>query len=251
MSTTRLLNIHRPPINSMFMSERIERMEEARKEARISYASLARAVGVKPQDVNNWKTRGNIPGDRVPAVASALGVSTDWLMSGKGPMRLQRVQARLRMPYDIGEAGQDEASSNISHAPSIKGEIPLISWVQAGEWSQICDHLEPGDAEKWLPCPDTHGPHAFGLRVQGDSMTNPHGPRSYPEGIIIFVDPDREAVNGSRVVARLRGDEATFKVYVEDAGKRFLRPLNPQYPIIECDGDCEIVGVVIGSYMPE
>ncbi|MEN2769800.1 S24 family peptidase [Escherichia coli] len=42
-------------------------------------------------------------------------------------------------------------------------------------------------------------------------------------------------------------NEATFKKYISDMGKAFLKPLNPQYPIIEMDNDCEIVGVVVDA----
>ncbi|EQB6624532.1 LexA family transcriptional repressor, partial [Escherichia coli] len=29
--------------------------------------------------------------------------------------------------------------------------------------------------------------------------------------------------------------------------RSFLKPLNPQYPIIEIDDDCEIVGVIVDA----
>jgi SOS-response transcriptional repressor LexA len=82
-------------------------------------------------------------------------------------------------------------------------------------------------------------------------MTSPHG-KSYPEGCIIFVDPDQRGgiVSGDRVIAKLNGaDAVTFKVYIEDAGRRFLKPLNTQYPpIIE---EFRILGKVIGKWEPE
>ena len=97
------------------------------------------------------------------------------------------------------------------------------------------------------------GPHAYCLRVVGDSMvnTNPNG-YSYPEGAIIFVDPDASVVSGARVVAKIPdSDMATFKVYVEDAGRRFLKPLNSQYPTIEMTDEMVICGVVRGMLREE
>ena len=84
-------------------------------------------------------------------------------------------------------------------------------------------------------------------------MTSPYpGQRTYPAGIIIYVDPDANVENGSRVVAKLlETDEVTFKVYSEDAGMRFLKPLNPQYPTIRLHDGFAIIGVVVGSYYPE
>lgn len=129
--------------------------------------------------------------------------------------------------------------------------MPLISWVSAGVWCESPDNYAPGDAEEWLPRPSNAGPRSFAVRVDGDSMTSPYpGSRSYPSGTIIYVDPDKDLTNGCRVVARANG-EYTFKCYAEDAGRKFLKPLNPQYQMIDITEDTHICGVVIGSYLPE
>jgi SOS-response transcriptional repressor LexA len=84
-------------------------------------------------------------------------------------------------------------------------------------------------------------------------MESPYpGKRSYPEGIVIFVDPTISVENGSRVISRrLDSTEATFKEYYEDDGKKYLKPINPQYPTSEMDEDSIIIGVVIGSFVAE
>lgn len=47
------------------------------------------------------------------------------------------------------------------------------------------------------------------------------------------------------VVAKLiDADMATFKKLVIDAGKRYLKPLNPNYRTIEVNGNCQIIGVI-------
>lgn len=78
-------------------------------------------------------------------------------------------------------------------------------------------------------------------------MTAPSG-LSIPEGTVILVDPEVEAVSGKLVVAKLESEnEATFKKYVVDAGHRYLKPLNPQYSMIPINGNCRIVGVVVDA----
>ncbi|MFH7097089.1 LexA family protein, partial [Klebsiella pneumoniae] len=85
----------------------------------------------------------------------------------------------------------------------------------------------------------------FWLRVQGDSMTSPTG-LSIPEGMDILVDTGREPKNGSLVIAKLDdANEATFKKLVIDGGQKYLKPLNPQYPLMQVNGNCRIVGVVV------
>lgn len=91
---------------------------------------------------------------------------------------------------------------------------------------------------------------AYALRVRGDSMTAPHG-KSYPEGAIIIVEPERRSpVNGERVIAKLDGSsDVTFKVYKEEDGRRWLQPLNAQYePIRE---PFNVLGTVIGKWEDE
>lgn len=159
----------------------------------------------------------------------ATGYRSMWLVSGRGPKLV---------------------SNNTEPGPNLYSEVPLISWVKAGEWEEAADPLLPGDAEQWLPCPRQHSDRTFALRVRGDSMTAPHG-RSYPEGCIIFVDPEqRQPVNGQRVIAKLVGSEdVTFKVFKDEDGSKWLQPLNPTHPPLR--GSFRIIGTVIGKWEDE
>lgn len=76
-------------------------------------------------------------------------------------------------------------------------------------------------------------------------MTSPSG-LSIPEGMLILVDTEADAQSGKLVVAKLtESNEATFKKLVEDSGQKFLKPLNPAYPMVAINGNCKIVGVVV------
>jgi len=199
-------------------------------------AECARAIKRSPSQVHQW-----VSGHRNLGEAGARHIEmTLGLPQGYFDHKDRRLPS----------SGQH---ANVGPGPDTRGFVPLISWVQAGEWREAVDHLQPGDAEEWLPCPKPHSPHAFALRVRGNSMQSPYpGQKTYPEGTIIYVDPDMSPTPGKRVVAKIRDTgEVTFKEYSEDAGRKFLRPLNPQYPVIEIDEKVEIIGVVIGSYMNE
>lgn len=158
----------------------------------------------------------------------------------------------------IGEGFSDRGgpdahhSSDVASVSDIYGKVPLISWVQAGEFCDAVNPFEPGDAEDWMPCPCAHSDGTFAVRVQGDSMTSPYpGHHSYLPGTIIYVDPSVDVTNGCRAVARIGGD-ATFKTYAEDMGRKYLRPINPGYESRDItELSVEICGVVIGSWIPE
>lgn len=128
--------------------------------------------------------------------------------------------------------------------------IPLISWVQAGNWCEAIDLYHCGDAEKWLSCPARHSDKTFALRVQGLSMYNPDpsSEHSFKDGEIIYVDPCREPMNKSFVVARLQDENrVTFKQLIIDNDHKYLRPINPDWPetIIKLTDRAVICGVVI------
>jgi SOS-response transcriptional repressor LexA len=81
---------------------------------------------------------------------------------------------------------------------------------------------------------------AFSLRVEGDSMEP-----EFPHGCIIFVEPRSEALNGDFVVVTLDDSRrATFKELVIDGPSRYLKPLNPRYPILPLTVEARVCGVV-------
>lgn len=193
---------------------------------------LAKAAGVTPPSVSDWfsgKTK-TLRGEPAAGAALYLGVEVQWLTTGRGP--------KVR-----GDA-------NVDRMPPPRGSVPLISWVAAGAWNGAADPFEPGDAERWLDCPVNHSERTYALRVRGDSMTAPHG-RSYPEGCVVFVDPlKRSPTNGARIIAKLDGsDEVTFKVFRDEDGRKWLQPLNPQYPPIH--DPFRVLGTVIGKWEDE
>ncbi|MCV2220645.1 LexA family protein [Pseudomonas mercuritolerans] len=159
------------------------------------------------------------------------------------------------MPKKENEERDNRETSNVSNVRRMHhrfGKVPLISWVQAGAWCEAILNFEAHDPDMWLSCPVPISSQGYALKVLGDSMTNPGPGRSYPAGCIIFVDPEAETKTGDRVIARVpRTNEATFKILVEDAGRQYLRPINPQYPIIEITEETHICGKVVGSFMPE
>lgn len=204
----------------------------------LSQSGLAKACGISRASVNAWANgkTDSIDGKFLTTAASYLGVSAHWLSTGEGPM----------LP---GEPSGLPSLANTSPGPDIRGRVPFISWVQAGEWCNAADPHPPGQADRWMDCPVSHSSSTFALRVRGDSMTAPHGnSRTYPEGCFIFVDPEKRTPdNGDRVVACLTGtDEVTFKIYKNEDGRQWLQPLNPSHePIRE---NFHILGTVLGKW---
>jgi len=139
----------------------------------------------------------------------------------------------------------EETTTNVAPGPDIRGRVPLISWVRAGELCESPDIFQPGDAEEWLYCPVPHGPSTYCLQVVGDSQDD-GTPEGYRDGEIIFVDPDVEAVPGDDVVVRTLDNKMTFKRLKQDTEGLYLLGLNGKR-IIRVPEGTVFCGVVIFS----
>lgn len=131
--------------------------------------------------------------------------------------------------------------------------VPLISWVQATAFFESGIWESPNTNYDSYACPNPNaGARTFALTVRGDSMTGFFGGRSYPEGTIIFVDPDHPVSSGQRVVACLKNRRYSFKELAEnEMGEWYLKALNPRFSTSEQDRPSKVGGVVIGAYLPE
>ncbi|ECP4590358.1 helix-turn-helix domain-containing protein [Salmonella enterica subsp. enterica serovar Muenchen] len=126
-------------------------------------------------------------------------------------------------------------------------QYPLLSWVQAGAFAEMDGQFTERDAKKYIYSTKRSIGRAFWLEVHGDSMTAPPGHKpSFPEGMFILVDPEQIAQSGEFCIA-VKDGMATFKKVVEDGWLTFLKPLNPQYPVIQLDAGCRLVGKVIDA----
>ena len=105
--------------------------------------------------------------------------------------------------------------------------IPVFSFVQAG----IATDYEDLPRDEWEGQVEYMGndEKAFGLRIVGDSMEPKYSP-----GDIVIVSPKYAAVNGQKVVAKIKREGVVFKIMHHSGdGKMIeLTSYNPAYPPI-------------------
>ena len=197
------------------------RIKERRKELKLTQVKLSEMIGIAQQSLQKIENGTTKNPRNIQALAKALECPPEFLQFGIGDSK--------------------DIHSNVSPGPTIKATAPLISWVQAGAWSEITE-IKAYDAERFM-CPVNCSDLTFVLKVQGISMEP-----KFDEGDLIFVDPEAECIHGSYVVARLDDDnQATFKQLIIEGDHKFLKAANPNWPeqLIPINGNCTLVGKVI------
>ncbi|ELP5713264.1 helix-turn-helix domain-containing protein [Enterobacter kobei] len=211
-------------------TEMKDRIRSRRVQLDITQQTLAKRLGVSRVSVTKWESGTTKPdGENLHQLAMALQTTPEWILYGKG----------------------DEAQDDTKVIPFLKPPkaVPIISAVQAGTWTDTYACSRLSDVISWTQTTANVSDEVFGLVVRGESMTNPHGLPSIPEGSIVIVEPHYGLLDdlyGKIVVAILDGSaEATVKKLVWDSPFAYLMPLNPAFKPIQIDGNCRIVGKVV------
>ena len=213
-----------------------KRLKFARRRCGMNQEELSELSGVGQPVISKIERGAILKTTGLVALARALDCNPLWLEIGDD------------IPGE--ENGQRIKHGNVDPARAFTREVPVISWVQAGDWQDIADNFQPEDAERHLPIFKGHSSNTYALKVRGDSMTAPYG-KSYPAGCYVIVDPvKRSPVNGDRIIAITPGSkDATFKVFKDEDGRKWLSPLNSTHPVI--NEPFEVLGTVIGKWEDE
>lgn len=175
-------------------------------------ADFARAIKRSPAQVHQWLAGHRRLGDA-------------------GVMHIEKT---LRL------SGWFDGESNVTSGPNLRGSVPLISWVQAGDYAEAVDNLSTGEGERIETTVPVRA-HTYALRVTGDSMEP-----EFPEGCIIIVEPDMEPHHGDHIIVKNGENEATFKQLIQDGADWYLKPINPRYPVKPLPKGAVFCGVVRG-----
>ncbi|WP_264082013.1 LexA family protein [Serratia symbiotica] len=200
------------------------------KEISITQEKLAEHLGKTQGAIGHW-----LNGRREPSVDDIAKI-----------MKFLRMK-EITLTQDGDVNAIPVVGNNFAYAGSYTPteKYPLISWVRAGAWDTAEEPMTMDDFSEWLESEARIIGKGFWLRIEGDSMTAPMG-MSIPDGTLVLFDTGREAENGNLVIAKLTdSNEATFKKLIVDGGRRYLRGLNPQWPMVEVNGNCRIIGVAV------
>ena len=114
---------------------------------------------------------------------------------------------------------------------------------------EIAAPYEPGDGYATIYVDDGYSKWAFGLEIEGDSMTP-----TYQPGDLVIIEPEWEPRPGECVAAKNGREEATFKKYrqrgIDEGGNIIfeLVPINEDYPTMRSDATTLIIIGVMAEH---
>lgn len=148
-----------------------------------------------------------------------------------------------REHYSIGKS-QAIYQTNQGQFSVLCRQVPLITWQEASIWDKLAYDYKPKCFDQMITTTAEVSSLAFALQVEGDVMESPYG-ISFSDGVVVIADPGEVAIHSSFVIATISyGKEATLRQVVSDGNKRYLKALNPRYPITEFTVNTTVYGVV-------
>lgn len=131
-------------------------------------------------------------------------------------------KVRHRRSFDDVEPGTLDVSGYISN------DIPVIAEGEASPQGELFwdgDGKLRADVEDRISRPfDVKDPHAYGVKVRGDSMLP-----AYKPGTVLVVSPNIPVANGDEVYVQLMSGERLIKTAHRAAGGWLLESINPAY----------------------
>lgn len=197
-----------------------ERIYVLRKSRKLSQRQLAKMVSVSHVTVSQWESSDSQPrGVSLVALGMALRCSPAYLLYGGE--NDDDVPEQLGAPYTA---------------------YPVLNNLQACTWQgAVCT--------TWLASDAQLAGDGFWLRIDNNAMTSLSG-LSVTERSLVLFDTGRESVAGDLILVIPQGrHEPTFRQLVHDSGVRYLRALNPKWPVHLFDRDDKMIGVAIESRM--
>lgn len=208
-----------------------DRIDKRMKELKIKQVDLINKKVASKGTISLWLSGGAVPsGERLVKLSNELKVDAAWILTGQGS-----INDRLDNNVDLNPL------ATVIYAP-------VISWVQAGDFTDMESISNLAECEK-LPLVPGAGRRSFYLEVKGLSNA-PY----FEEGEKICIDPDyqlEDIQTGEMIVVKCN-DTATFKALISESNGYFLKPLNPNWneQVIPLNEDCMLVGKYVGSFKP-
>jgi phage repressor protein C with HTH and peptisase S24 domain len=196
-----------------------DRVKQAREHAKLTQKDLAHNVCVSQTTIYKLESGASSSSRRTVAIAMSCNVNPIWLETGQGKMVLPGSQM-------MGN-NRDQNSDDDELDQSLPWEnyYPLVVWPEIPEF---CEE----DAT------------IFTAKVPDDTMEP-----EFQEGEVLLISPRSNAKHNDFIIVGTKiGSAPVFKQLIVQCSDRYLKPLNPRYPLELVESELHVYGVVIGKY---
>ena len=198
---------------------------------KVKQSAFAQSIGASQGAVSHWISGNRRPSEHfLDEICSVYGVSRDDILSDS-----VGYYAKLHGLTNAPAGAMAAAAPRMAHAP-------MLGKVHAGtaEEPTVVDDRVPIPYEVW-----EHHRNGYFLEVVGTCMD-----RVYPEGCLIYIDPDREPQSGSIAVVSIGAGDFVMRRLWRGANTLVLSPEShdPQWEdiVISADGaDVRTWGTVV------
>lgn len=234
-----------------------ERIFSEIQQKHINQKEFARQIGVNEKTFSSWKVKNTLPAaDKISIISDLLGVSTDYLLTGKEKSPPAEQTAKEQLAPDEQElienyrklserdkgkvSGKAEALAEIVSEQQQENKPELVplyyvdNRVSAGLGASLSDY-EQG-ATVYVPATPESRRADFVLKILGDSME----PR-FCDGEYVLVRSQAVVEVGQIGIFGNNGDG-----YIKKLGKRDLISLNSKYKPIPITEETTCFGLVLG-----
>jgi len=177
-----------------------------------SQTSLAKASGVEQSSISKILRGASKTSKDSGRLASAMGISADWLINGSG-----------------------EIYGNADVAPM---RIDVSKLVKVYD-----QNGETGEVLPWF--------NEVKSTVRAYKINKFTGISQTPVGSVVTVDPEREPSAGDIVLTIINGNVSTFRFHLGGDGKGFLSVDDDRVPLAEVKESTLVVGPIMQVFIPE
>ncbi|RKS87299.1 SOS-response transcriptional repressor LexA [Orbus hercynius] len=199
-----------------------QRIKLRREKLELTQEQLSQKIGSTKELYEQIENGAANPSKYLYEISVALECDMAWLLSGKNDSNVENITLNNNR------------------------RVPVISFVQAGVWTESCC-MEDSTGFEYLQTDLDLSESSFALKIKGRSMEP-----DFVEGDMIIIDPTVKPMPGDFVAAVNGEEEATFKKYREIGYDEYERmqfelvPLNNDFPIMtSLKQQIRIVGTMI------
>ncbi|HDR9087173.1 XRE family transcriptional regulator [Burkholderia vietnamiensis] len=190
------------------------RVKAARLDAKLSQESLARQVGVSQGLIGQIESGKNQGSKHLAALARALGVSPDWLETGKGPR--ERTAGQHKIPDDQGNVlvweHEDDLPPDENRVWMDRYDYRFSAGTGLIQWEVRQKKALPFDIGFF---------RALGSKPKDCKLVRVHGDSMEPylfDRDMIMVDTAKNIIRDGKVYAIYFADEPLVKQIFKEAG---------------------------------